>query len=128
MIYTKLKLLKMQNFSNRCLSTTVSRNGNHISTSQVRRMFLDYFQSQDHLLIPSSSVKPPHNDPSLSFVNAGMNQFKQIFQNTESPPHSRVTNSQKCVRVGGKHNDLNVVGRTVQSIVEFHVTIMMFRD
>ena len=82
----------------------------HVSASRVRKQFLEYFQSQNHVIVPSSSVKPPNNDPSLSFVNAGMNQFKPIFQNLAPPPHPRVTNTQKCVRVGGKHNDLNVVG------------------
>ena len=82
----------------------------HVSAARVRKQFLEYFQTQNHVIVPSSSVKPPNNDPSLSFVNAGMNQFKPIFQNLTPPPHPRVTNTQKCVRVGGKHNDLNVVG------------------
>ena len=84
----------------------------HISASTVRSQFLDYFREHDHIIVPSSSVKPPKNDPSLSFVNAGMNQFKPIFQNLKKPRYRRVANSQKCVRVGGKHNDLNVVGKT----------------
>ena len=82
----------------------------HGTAARVRKQFLDYFRSNEHVIVPSSSVKPPNNDPSLSFVNAGMNQFKPVFQGEASPPAPRVANVQRCVRVGGKHNDLNVVG------------------
>ena len=80
------------------------------TSANVRRTFLEYFRSEDHLLLPSSSVRPPASDPSLSFVNAGMNQWKAVFQGSVKAPAPRVANSQKCVRVGGKHNDLSVVG------------------
>ena len=82
----------------------------HTSSAHVRRKFLEYFRSEDHLVLPSSSVRPPASDPSLSFVNAGMNQWKGVFQGSAKAPAPRVANSQKCVRVGGKHNDLSVVG------------------
>ena len=82
----------------------------HTSAAHVRRKFLEYFRSEDHHVLPSSSVRPPSSDPSLSFVNAGMNQWKGVFQGVTKAPAPRVVNSQKCVRVGGKHNDLSVVG------------------
>ncbi|XP_063973914.1 alanine--tRNA ligase, mitochondrial [Diachasmimorpha longicaudata] len=75
----------------------------------IRREFLDYFVDMDHKIIPSSRVAPIF-DPSVAFTNAGMNQFKGIFLDELKPPHSRVVNHQKCVRVGGKHNDLKTVG------------------
>ncbi|XP_015109052.1 alanine--tRNA ligase, mitochondrial [Diachasma alloeum] len=75
----------------------------------IRREFLDYFLDLDHKIIPSSRVAPIF-DPSVAFTNAGMNQFKRIFLEELEPPHSRVVNHQKCVRVGGKHNDLKAVG------------------
>ena len=77
------------------------------STSSIRKTFLDYFsRDHGHVLVPSSSLIP-HNDPSLHFVNAGMNEFKDVFLGTQKPPSSRVTNVQKCVRI----NDLSAVGR-----------------
>jgi len=81
----------------------------HKSVSAAREQFLDFFTSSDHIVVPSSPVVP-FNDPSLTFVNAGMNQFKPVFQGQATAPGPRVANSQKCVRVGGKHNDLSVVG------------------
>ncbi|XP_008557857.1 alanine--tRNA ligase, mitochondrial [Microplitis demolitor] len=76
----------------------------------IRKEFIDYFSTElDHKLIPSSSVIP-WCDSSVPFVNAGMNQFKGIFLGYHDPPASKVTNHQKCIRVGGKHNDLNDVG------------------
>jgi len=79
------------------------------SVSTIRDEFLKFFNTADHKLIPSSPVVP-YNDPSLTFVNAGMNQFKTVFQGLSDPPAPRAANSQRCVRVGGKHNDLAVVG------------------
>ncbi|XP_055346940.1 alanine--tRNA ligase, cytoplasmic-like [Paramacrobiotus metropolitanus] len=80
-----------------------------LSSHEIRRRFLDYFAQNNHTIIPSSSVVP-HNDTSLLFVNAGMNQFKHVLLGTEAPRHRRVANSQKCIRAGGKHNDLDEVG------------------
>lgn len=81
---------------------------------EIRKSFLDHFENYDHELIKSSSLVP-HNDPTLLFNNAGMNQFKGIFLGQEAPPASqRATSSQKCVRAGGKHNDLENVGFTAR--------------
>ncbi|XP_011306168.1 alanine--tRNA ligase, mitochondrial [Fopius arisanus] len=79
------------------------------SSLEIRREFLDYFLDLDHKIISSSRVTPVF-DPSVAFTNAGMNQFKGIFLGDMEPPHPRVVNHQKCVRVGGKHNDLKAVG------------------
>lgn len=81
--------------------------------SQVRNTFLEFFKEHDHKILPSSSLVP-HNDPTLMFTNAGMVQFKNIFTGLEKPPHPRATTSQKCVRAGGKHNDLDNVGYTAR--------------
>ncbi len=81
--------------------------------SQVRNAFLEFFKEHDHKILPSSSLVP-HNDPTLMFTNAGMVQFKNIFTGLEKPPHLRATTSQKCVRAGGKHNDLDNVGYTAR--------------
>src|SRR5271165_1786095 len=82
-----------------------------LSGSEVRRMFLDYFVSKGHKEVHSSSLVPA-NDPTLLFTNAGMNQFKDVFLGIEKRDYSRATTSQKCVRAGGKHNDLENVGFT----------------
>ncbi len=85
-----------------------------ITTSAIRSAFLDYFAKHDHKVLPSSSLVP-HNDPTLMFTNAGMNQFKNIFTGTEAAPTPpRAATSQKCVRAGGKHNDLDNVGYTAR--------------
>jgi alanyl-tRNA synthetase len=81
--------------------------------SEIRSMFLDYFREKDHTIVPSSSLVPG-DDPSLLFTNAGMVQFKAAFLGTEKRPYTRATTSQKCVRAGGKHNDLENVGRTAR--------------
>ncbi|BET00984.1 tRNA synthetases class II (A) [Nesidiocoris tenuis] len=80
-----------------------------LSANEIRRHFIDYFKSTDHNYIRSSPVRP-FSDPTLEFVNAGMNQFKNVFLGLRKPPALRATNSQKCIRIGGKHNDLDVVG------------------
>ena len=82
-------------------------------SSTVRRTFLDYFVKQGHKEVASSSLVP-HNDPTLLFANAGMNQFKDYFTRKAKPTFSRATTSQKCVRAGGKQNDLENVGRTAR--------------
>ena len=84
-----------------------------VTSEQVRRQFLDYFRSQGHTEVPSSSLVPAH-DPTLLFSNAGMNQFKDVFTGQTRLAFSRATSSQKCVRAGGKHNDLDNVGRTAR--------------
>src|SRR5512132_1254758 len=82
-----------------------------LSGNQIRRMFLDFFVQHGHKEIHSSSLVPA-NDPTLLFTNAGMNQFKDVFLGLEKRDYSRATTSQKCVRAGGKHNDLENVGYT----------------
>src|SRR5215831_18075550 len=79
--------------------------------AQVRQAFLDFFAQRKHEIVKSSSLVPA-NDPTLLFTNAGMNQFKDVFVGAETRSYSRATSSQKCVRAGGKHNDLDEVGRT----------------
>src|ERR1700722_2806437 len=79
--------------------------------SQTRQKFLDYFAARGHRIVRSSPLLPA-NDPTLLFTNAGMNQFKEVFLGQEKRDYSRATTSQKCVRAGGKHNDLENVGYT----------------
>src|SRR3984885_5125651 len=79
--------------------------------SQTRQKFIDYFAARDHRVVRSSSLVPA-NDPTLLFTNAGMNQFKDIFLGQEKRDYTRAASSQKCVRAGGKHNDLDNVGYT----------------
>jgi len=83
------------------------------STNEIRRSFLDYFAGADHAEMPSAPLVP-YNDPTLMFVNAGMVPFKNAFTGLELPPGPRATSSQKCVRAGGKHNDLDNVGYTAR--------------
>src|ERR1700735_2538599 len=82
-----------------------------LTGSQIRRKFLDFFVQKGHREVHSSSLVPA-NDPTLLFTNAGMNQFKDVFLGLEERDYSRATTSQKCVRAGGKHNDLENVGFT----------------
>ncbi len=83
------------------------------STAEIRQAFLDIFHSKGHQVVPSSSLVP-HNDPTLLFTNAGMNQFKDVFLGLDKRNYSRATTSQRCVRAGGKHNDLENVGYTAR--------------
>ncbi|MEO5939079.1 MAG: alanine--tRNA ligase [Sphingomonas sp.] len=83
------------------------------STNDIRRGFLDYFASEGHSIVPSAPLVP-QNDPTLMFVNAGMVPFKNVFTGLETRPYSTATSSQKCVRAGGKHNDLDNVGYTAR--------------
>lgn len=83
------------------------------STAEIRQAFLDFFHSKGHQVVASSSLVP-HNDPTLLFTNAGMNQFKDVFLGFDKRNYSRATTSQRCVRAGGKHNDLENVGYTAR--------------
>lgn len=83
------------------------------STAEIRQAFLDFFHSKGHQVVASSSLIP-HNDPTLLFTNAGMNQFKDVFLGLDKRNYSRATTAQRCVRAGGKHNDLENVGYTAR--------------
>src|SRR5829696_1406531 len=90
--------------------------------SDIRSRFLSYFERQDHAVRPSASLVPA-DDPTLLFTNAGMVPFKKVFLGMEEPPEGRrrVTTSQKCVRAGGKHNDLEQVGHTARHCTFFEM-------
>ena len=91
-----------------------------MSTQKIRRQFLNYFQERGHTIVPSSPVVP-HDDPSLLFINAGMNQFKDVFLGKAARDYSRAVSAQKCIRVGGKHNDLENVGHTSRHLTFFEM-------
>src|SRR4028118_33488 len=80
---------------------------------EIRRKFLEYFERNGHKIVHSSPLLPA-NDPTLLFTNAGMNQFKDVFLGNEKRDYTRATSSQKCIRAGGKHNDLDEVGKTAR--------------
>ena len=84
-----------------------------MKTAELRQKFLKFFESKGHQIVASSSLVP-HDDPTLLFTNAGMNQFKDVFLGFDKRPYSRATTAQKCVRAGGKHNDLENVGYTAR--------------
>ena len=90
-----------------------------MDANQLRRAFVEFFTERDHLRIPSSSLIP--HDQTLLFTNAGMVQFKPYFLGEEKPPHPRAVTVQKCVRAGGKHNDLEEVGRTTRHLTFFEM-------
>jgi alanyl-tRNA synthetase len=82
-----------------------------MNSNEIRRRFLKFFEDRGHTIVKSSSLIPAE-DPSLLFINAGMNQFKDVFLGREQRPYTTATTCQKCVRAGGKHNDLDEVGHT----------------
>ena len=84
-----------------------------MKSAEIRKQFLEFFQSKGHAIVSSSPVVP-HEDPTLLFTNAGMNQFKDVFLGFDKRPYTRATTSQKCIRAGGKHNDLENVGYTAR--------------
>src|SRR4030088_882285 len=84
-----------------------------LTANDIRRQFLDYFRSLNHQIVPSSSLVPG-TDPTLLFTNAGMVQFKDVFLGKEKRAYVRAASSQRCVRAGGKHNDLENVGYTAR--------------
>ena len=90
------------------------------STNDIRRSFLDYFRKEGHEVVPSAPLVP-QNDPTLMFVNAGMVPFKNVFTGQETRPFSTAVSSQKCVRAGGKHNDLDNVGYTARHLTFFEM-------
>src|SRR6187397_2645689 len=91
-----------------------------MKSSDIRTSFLEYFRSQGHTVVPSSSLVPA-NDPTLLFVNSGMVQFKDTFLGREKRPYARATTAQRCVRAGGKHNDLENVGYTARHLTFFEM-------
>jgi len=88
--------------------------------NEIRSSFLDFFEKNDHRVVPSSPLIP-HNDPTLMFVNAGMVPFKNYFIGNETPENKRAVSSQRCVRAGGKHNDLDNVGHTARHLTFFEM-------
>ncbi len=91
-----------------------------MQSQEIRRKFLSYFKEKGHTIVPSSPVVP-HDDPTLLFTNAGMNQFKDVFLGRTERDYSRASTSQKCIRVGGKHNDLDNVGHTSRHLTFFEM-------
>ena len=87
--------------------------GAEVPADQIRQAFLDFFASKGHQVVASSSLVP-HGDPTLLFTNAGMNQFKDVFLGFDKRAYTRAATAQKCVRAGGKHNDLENVGYTAR--------------
>ena len=86
-----------------------------ITTEEIRSLFLNFFKAKGHTVVASSSLIP-HGDATLLFTNAGMNQFKDVFLGIDNKKYKTATSSQKCVRAGGKHNDLENVGYTARHI------------
>jgi len=88
--------------------------------SDIRKAFLEFFRERGHAIVPSSSLVPG-NDPTLLFTNAGMVQFKDVFLGQDRRDYSRAASSQRCVRAGGKHNDLENVGYTARHLTFFEM-------
>ncbi|XP_016840617.1 alanine--tRNA ligase, mitochondrial [Nasonia vitripennis] len=106
----KMFVRRFKYIKNLVIIRTLSTNKKSLKSAKlIRTEFLEYFAKNNHAIVRSSPVVPL-NDPSIPFVNAGMNQFKGVLLGDHSPPAFRVANSQKCIRVGGKHNDLDIVG------------------
>ena len=95
-------------------------NKNILSEKEIRKQFLDFFATKGHEIVSSSSLVP-QDDPTLLFTNAGMNQFKEVFLGIEKKSYKRATSSQRCVRAGGKHNDLENVGYTARHLTFFEM-------
>ena len=91
-----------------------------MTSNEIRASFLKFFEQNGHRIVPSSPLVP-RDDPTLLFTNAGMNQFKDVFLGREQRDYARATSSQKCVRAGGKHNDLENVGRTARHLTFFEM-------
>ena len=91
-----------------------------MNSQDIRNTFLGYFEGKDHKILSSSPVIPQH-DPTLLFTNAGMVQFKDVFTGRATPAHPRVATVQKCIRAGGKHNDLDNVGYTARHLTFFEM-------
>ncbi|MFA6501700.1 MAG: alanine--tRNA ligase-related protein, partial [Parachlamydiales bacterium] len=89
-------------------------------SKDIRHGFLNYFKTQSHTIVPSSAVFPI-DDPTLLFTNAGMNQFKDVFLGKSKRSYTRATSDQKCIRAGGKHNDLENVGFTSRHLTFFEM-------
>ena len=102
MLRIKLLLLQPQYYF------TVNRK--YMTSQEIRQQFLKFFESKGHTIVPSAPMVIK-NDPTLMFTNAGMNQFKEFFLGNAKPKQTRVVDTQKCLRVSGKHNDLEEVGR-----------------
>src|SRR6202051_39080 len=92
----------------------------YMSANDVRGAFLEYFREHGHTVVPSSSLVPG-NDPTLLFTNAGMVQFKDVFLGKEQRDYVRAVTSQRCVRAGGKHNDLENVGYKARALTFFEM-------
>ncbi|MCF6301869.1 MAG: alanine--tRNA ligase [Devosiaceae bacterium] len=90
------------------------------SVNDIRRTFIDYFSDRDHTIVPSAALVP-NNDPTLMFTNSGMVQFKNMFTGVEKRSYTRAVSAQKCVRAGGKHNDLDNVGKTARHLTFFEM-------
>jgi len=95
-------------------------NKNILSEKEIRKQFLDFFATKGHEIVSSSSLVP-QDDPTLLFTNAGMNQFKEVFLGIEKKSYKRAASSQRCVRAGGKHNDLENVGYTARHLTFFEM-------
>ena len=91
-----------------------------MKSSEIRNAFITFFEQKNHQFVPGVPIVP-ENDPTLLFINAGMNQFKDVFLETGSRAYSRAVNSQVCVRVSGKHNDLEDVGKDSTHLTSFEM-------